>query len=421
MWLAIEKRDALASYIVGSVLLSLPFSRVATSWAIIVLFVFWIIFYSVEEKNIGFKYVMGSKLLWLLPILYLWLLLGIIYSSDIHAGFFDVQIKFYFILFTFILPCLSVSKTTVFSFLNRVFVFGVFLACIGCLGYAFYRSIHLTHGHLQFVSNIGYDSYFYYQLLSIFIHPTYFSMFITMASAIVLFNLNKKQKVVNYASKVLLLMLFSTTVFLLSSRSGLIIYIVVFSIGIAFGLKRYFKTAFLPALITLALLSIAIIFAVKYNERISRTISVDEVKDIVTLDKKSIHTSNNRILIWFQTINIIKEHAVIGVGTGDIQECLNESYVKAGIKDGAVSNMNTHNQYLDIFLKIGIPGGMFFISILILLLIKAIKSYDLIFIQFIIIFASYSLFENLLSKQIGVVFFSFYIVFMLLPREKSFL
>lgn len=110
------------------------------------------------------------------------------------------------------------------------------------------------------------------------------------------------------------------------------------------------------------------------------------------------------------SISLIPDALPLGFGPAETQKKLNTCYGNEPVFKN--QPFNTHNQYLDYLLSLGIPGFLFLIVIIIAGLIVAFKEHNLLFISFIILSSIIMLGENILSRQSGVVFFClFYSIF----------
>ena len=109
-----------------------------------------------------------------------------------------------------------------------------------------------------------------------------------------------------------------------------------------------------------------------------------------------------RLAQWECARNVIQNHWALGVGSGDGQDTLMESYREKGFVEGLRNNYNTHNQYLGTWITLGLPG-----LILLLLMLWPWERDELWTCFLVLIFISF-LTENMLDTQKGVVFFSFF-------------
>jgi len=122
---------------------------------------------------------------------------------------------------------------------------------------------------------------------------------------------------------------------------------------------------------------------------------------------------NLRLTFWKFGMEILKEHHAwfTGVGIDRSQRLLNEKIIQYGMYTGTRKgtdtgylNYNFHNQFIETFVRVGVPG----LVILFLILINfAIASGDNLFAPavFIWIIIGFFLTESVLQRQAGIVFF----------------
>ncbi|HEY1193351.1 O-antigen ligase family protein, partial [Flavobacterium sp.] len=113
---------------------------------------------------------------------------------------------------------------------------------------------------------------------------------------------------------------------------------------------------------------------------------------------------------------------ILGVGPGNIQKKLNDCYSGYTYKnydDYSSKDYNSHNQYLDIWLKYGIFGLVLFF----VFLFWGIKNMSLSYGIFLFLIMMSMITENIFDRQVGVVFFTFYNTLFFINRidyfEKS--
>ena len=135
-----------------------------------------------------------------------------------------------------------------------------------------------------------------------------------------------------------------------------------------------------------------------------------DIETVITKNKVTYtkNTFEHRFLINYLSLSIVKDNLLFGVGTGDYQDILEKSYDEIHFKSGMGLKLNNHNQYLTEFLKTGIFGGICFIFLLFLLASRASLS-NQYFVYFIGFFIVGSLLESYLSRQHGIVVFSFFL------------
>lgn len=129
------------------------------------------------------------------------------------------------------------------------------------------------------------------------------------------------------------------------------------------------------------------------------------------------HEVNYRYGVWYCSIDLIKNHPLTGVGADKVQQKLNECYSQfdyESYEDFSKVVYNTHNQYFDQMLKFGVFGLIAFC----LVLFYFVPNNTLLYQIFIItVFLSF-LTENLLDRQIGVVFVSLFNTILVISTKK---
>ncbi|MBC30325.1 MAG: hypothetical protein CMH48_05725 [Muricauda sp.] len=122
----------------------------------------------------------------------------------------------------------------------------------------------------------------------------------------------------------------------------------------------------------------------------------------------SAWVKTNRLYIWQATIESIRENLVFGTGTGDIHHVLNRKYEYLGYVHLANKNTNTHNQLLDFFLRFGLIGFLIITFFTLLAFKSGWGNRDFLYIYFLALVIFSCLTENILNRQMGIVFFHFF-------------
>lgn len=240
-------------------------------------------------------------------------------------------------------------------------------------------------------------------------HPTYIGLFIFISVLYYYdFSFNLKKKLIIHT-------FLSLASLFLMSRIIIVLYVLFFAYDLYFILKKTTTTyKVLTCIITIFSLAY-IFFQTPYlKERIISDSLMDlNLEDGRSLDKGASEGSS-RILRYKSAIQVINENILIGTGIGDAQSKLNDAYTKNNLKIAANKNYNTHNQYLDILVKLGLAG----LTILTLIFYLSLKSsysknITLIICSFILIM----LVENLLGRFQGVFCFVSAFSFMLMNNR----
>jgi O-antigen ligase len=129
---------------------------------------------------------------------------------------------------------------------------------------------------------------------------------------------------------------------------------------------------------------------------------------------------DNRIKLWSGVWEAIKMSPVMGAGTGVEQELINKGYEKIGFEEGIKNSFNAHNQYLQFWVRNGLPELTCFLVLQVFLFRQALKLRSLSFLIFLMMVSMIMFTESFLNVQKGIVFFYFFIpVFTMIPEEYS--
>ena len=225
----------------------------------------------------------------------------------------------------------------------------------------------------------------------------------------------------------ILLLFFTSTLFLISSRSALLIAFIIFLVTIIYKFKSINRTSFfifsftqklkLTYRIGLLITSLAALLTIIIaSKNVSNRLLYSQDASTRTFIK-NIKTHEPRFDIWKFSSQIFKEEKpyLFGIGTFKTQKLLSSKYHLMPIEKRRnwfiERNFNTHNQYIDIILSFGLLGLILFMIFLkeaVSLFYKNIYSLNLILglILFLII-------ENLFHRQLGSFIFALTLVFAL--------
>lgn len=115
-----------------------------------------------------------------------------------------------------------------------------------------------------------------------------------------------------------------------------------------------------------------------------------------------------RLVIWTVAFDIFLDHPM-GVGLGNLEAMMHQRLVELGLNKQADLNYNPHNQFLQIAAELGIIGLLLFLGILLYGIVWAISSKNWLLLLVILSLAINCLFESMLQRQSGIVFYCFWI------------
>lgn len=376
---------------------TLPLNKSLLPIIIVITMLLWIIEGNFQAKfqNLKNPYFFISIVLYLLHIV------GLLYTNDLKSGTFDLEQKLSLALF----PILFFSGSEIDQHhqlkILRSFIYGCALAGLICLVNAFYK---------YYIS--GEANYFFYSQFSVITHASYFAMYACFGIILILF---RKEIIKHLVLKALLITFLTIIVILTSSKSGLLSLVMIILAKLIYDIvqiKKYKRSFIMILVISISSISIYLLFP-KSFERIS------EMKESIQTSSSAVNTTTSRISIWKSSFTIISSHFIFGVGTGDVKDALKQAYALKNEKQFIEKNLNAHNQFLQTFIALGLPGILVLLSLLLSVIYTSFKAQVLDGTLLGIIIAINMLFESMLETQAGVVFIAFFLMFYLSIATKT--
>ena len=397
----LKKDKTIVSILLIAFTFTMPFGLVKNlnSISIIALTVFTI-FLSIKNRFVLLK----KKQLQVLPLVYFFFLVfTLIYSEKLPESIKQLEKSLPFLLFPLIFHMLKeyinekMKKKIVFSF-----VLGNLLALFICLFYAVYVF------YLESNNDPLFKGSFYFSDLIDF-HPTYFSMYLIMCIVFIRIYLSENKTNLKWINRTILIIL---TVFLwasiihLRSRSSIFALLLIEIILIAsVFLNRYPKVnKKLFWLILVAFVTFIVYFTI--HSKI-----YDYGKEYFKRDTSE--AIDNRLKNWNASFDAIFEAPFLGNGLHDSRVVRDKYFYVNGYDVGVDKKYNSHNQ----FIESTMIGGVFGLSILLLILFKFLILYEKtnkpILLCFFTILFVVMMTESILIRQHGIVFLCFFYVFLL--------
>ena len=120
------------------------------------------------------------------------------------------------------------------------------------------------------------------------------------------------------------------------------------------------------------------------------------------------HYQDDRYYTTKATIAVIADNMPLGVGAGDREAQLMQQYEQIGADKALAHSYNSHNQYLDTLMAVGIVGLLVLIALFAVPFVAALKSRHYLLLALIAIVAFNALFESLFERQMGLLFYSLF-------------
>jgi len=336
-----------------------------------------------------------------------------LYTDNAKIGNETIETKMSFFIFPLIFSSYAQTCKNNLNKYLKLFIYGSIVSAITCFAwatYCFFKPVYVV------LYGIPYDlgaSYFYYTQLSVFLHPSYIAMYSVFA-LIALFHLVETGELKfnwKWLAAMVLLVLF---ILLLSSKAG---WIGMFLFFLYFLRWLIIKKQTLKALLMVVLLMavfyfLNIYFTPRFSTRIPQLSVITQTIKGTNDENKKITSSTDgtgsRILVWKAATEIIKNNFWLGVGTGDAKDKMLEKYKEKGMISEYENKLNSHNQFLNTFIALGIVGFTVLLLCFVLPFYFSYREKQFIFAAFIIITGINFLVESMLETQAGVIFYAFF-------------
>lgn len=352
------------------------------------------ILFSGDYKN-KWNRLVANKRNYVFIAIYLLFLFAYLISENKQEAFTDLKVKLYLLLIpVFWTAGITLTRNEVKKVLY-CFVISCILFAIFALSVAVYYYI-----------TTGENKFYYLDLLSFtFMHPSYIGMFEAFAFIIISIDLIKNWQLLNSKRKWLYLfvLLFLTLfIFLLTAKMAIASLFI-------FGNIAFFILAKNNLGRNYAILIILSCNIIALTALLSLPYTRERFKLLFTYDEVAYANSvNSRSEIWKASMEVAKQHPLIGTGSGDAEKALTETYARNGFEKGVTESYNTHNQYLQVLVETGIIGLLLFTAFLVFCIRVAILDKNYLYLSFLLLFMVNIFTESMLKTQSGVVFFVFF-------------
>ncbi|MFP4603873.1 MAG: O-antigen ligase family protein [Bacteroidales bacterium] len=356
----------------------------------------------------NFRNLLSRKNIFLIltSVLFLLYLISVLYSQNKEIAFFHIQKRltlFFFPLVFAVIPLRKRHKNIIFF----AFVAGVFVASVICFGNFIY----------QLLSDNSFAQGFYdqplgqfYSTFYIFDHSSYYAAYLVF-SIIILSGLLKDNIFLNSNYKpqikivaIFFIFVFALLTFLISSRAGLIGLVV---IAFVIAYQNFTQIKIRIILYSVLILLSLVIFT---NKRFIDSLGIiDEIANKEDFDEKTIKQhSAIRLVLWKASFDVIKDNVLLGVGTGDVREEL-EDKIENTYNFKMDRIYNPHNQFLSTFAATGVFGFLSLVGIFVIAINRAFIEKNTLLLNLVILLFIHFLFESMMGRLNGVLFFSFFI------------
>jgi O-antigen ligase len=358
----------------------------------------WLVcFLAFDDLKSGIKKVFQNKWTYMLFSFFLLHVIGYFFSFNKTIALNSIEIKLSFLAFPILIFSSSYTELQIKKIVIS-FVSGCLLSTTICLFAAIYN----------YIFN-GVNAFFYGDY-NLFMHPSYFAMYLVFAQILViLFYPKWLAHLSNFRIKIgFVSFLILISIFLCSSKMGLIsAFLLIPSTLFVVLYNHGFRKVILGSILIFFMgVFVAYKIAPRPFERIIVAFRV--TSSIEKIDKTDAESTAVRILIWKESSKLIKSHFLFGSSPGDTQDKLNQAYEKEGLEGALIKKLNAHNQFLQTFIGTGIIGFVLLLLMTIGALICSFVKKNYILSLFIILIIFNFLVESMLQAQAGFIFFVFF-------------
>jgi O-antigen ligase len=359
------------------------------------IFVLQSIYLFILSKN-KFK---KSKTLLINTSLYITYLFSLIYTSNFEYAYNHLMTALSLLVLPLAFYFLSLYKNVLISHLKNIFfktfwIASVIYSLIICISFFTFSNPRYPFKDANFFRKASAG------IVLIGQHPIYSSLILSLAFLIgvhFLFTENKRLKLTLIFGQVAILLI----LILLMSKGVLLALLV--SLWSLFFFK--FKDARGKNILQIVLIGIflalfIISFIPQKNNRFSQLLNKET---FTKLDENN--STGIRLAIYKCSFQSIKESPIFGYGFGDVRDKLLSCYVSRQVFM-AKGNYNSHNQYLSIWLGMGLIGLLIFIYLIYFNLKITLKTSNFLGFSILLLFVVVMFFENILERQTGVVLFA---------------
>lgn len=355
-----------------------------------------IVIYGAVTKKLSFKW---NWILFSFAMLYVLYVFYCIPSNDFGQSSKDLEHKLSLIVF----PIL-------FSFrpnfeVNRKKLLSAFT--IGCLILGTYFVIQSVYHY----STTGDSSYFHSSAFAPSHHPSYVAAFFSFALFFLISEIHPTQSRKRTWISIAVLTFLTILHLPLESLSGILVLGCLTAFLVLSWAWQTFSRWIFASIMMLGIFCIQVVFWIQPSLKDNLSYTASIVSHYVESPTKFIQETPSgmsgnqaRLVVWTITGQIIADHP-FGIGLGNLESEMKQRLIQLNQHELVEKNYNPHNQFLQIAAEIGLFGLLLFLSILSFVVRFALQRKDelLVFLVFSLIVNC--LFESMLQRQSGIVFY----------------
>jgi len=349
------------------------------------------------------------KLLVLPSFFFLWMLIGMIFSSYKKEALNLVEIAIpYMLLSLAYISASSSLKERALKVIPSGLISGVVVSLLYLLVLTVIRFYKVEDD--SFLTIFSHEFTYYKFIEPISTHPTYYAVWILIANYFVF-----TSKILKTPIKMILLTLFFIGLFFTMSRVALFLYALQI-FAIFFYLSKKGKIIYGVGVLGFLLIGIYLYNYQLRNfyvlQRLSIELAWDTNPDNTESEINNRVADDSRIARWSAIWESIKEKPVLGYGVGSERAVLDKAYKDHGLEISVDRKYNSHNQYLFYLVEQGMVGLFLVLSFFGTNIAMAFKRRDFFLISFILGIMMVFVFENYMYRSMGYLTIAMLLTFM---------
>lgn len=346
--------------------MALPLGQGRLSSVLLLLLLFVGLF---RRQKSEWRYALHQPLVWVSAVFYLLHLISLLYTDNMPQAGRELETKVSFLLGPVLLLAYGQNlKLRQLWRLRLAYVLGNVAVLLAALCYAAYRALGAENWF--YIREGGtYRRYFFqYETFSEpFMHPGYLATYVGVAFLILLYGLYRgRWQRPGWACTGLVLM--GLGLVLLQGRMNLLALMLVLG---AAGVAWVWHSGRLRWLVYAGLLAGLVgwgFYTWAPDSLLKRYLALPNFE--YQIDGNKFNSATYRLAEWRSATQALKANPWLGYGVGDSQHALETAYRELHFWEGLERHFNAHNQYLDTWLAVGLPGLLLFCSLLLLYLLR---------------------------------------------------
>ncbi len=353
------------------------------------------------KKHLSFKL---NKVGALFILLYIAFLIGVLFTNNPTQSAIYLENKLSFLFF----PLLFSFRPTKEIKLNLIFMGFI-------LGTLIITLMGLINGlNCYFTTGTG-RACLLASSVSPYHHPTYLSAYLITSIGMAIKGLKEKWRFFHVKWVIPFILFFIFMHGLLLSLSGILFLLIAIAVIVIYWIKKtftkllfYLSIIVLPFTCYIAITTIPQVNGEWYNAKFFVDEYLKSPSDFVKTRAYPMSGTEVRISLWTVSSQVFFKHP-FGVGTGNVDDYLSKELIKLKQIKLSKRMYNPHNQFFQTGVEIGFLGLIIFVLIICYSIYLSFKFRNWILLLLATNLLFNSLFESMMQRQSGIVFYSFWI------------